>query len=339
MTRHEHTRRAFTLIEVLVVIAIIAVLIGLLLPAVARVREAAARISSTNNMKQMGLAAHSFNDTYNDRLPNPSEPLCRHAPADATNPWNQATGPLYQLLPFLGEQAIYSSLQNVTSQSAYDQIMPTNLGRAAIVREFISPADPSNPANLVLISGSPVPINNGLWATCSYSYNPLVFRNVPMGIGRSFPDGVSNTILFGEKYQICGAGPGLGMIQNYWFGSHVGNSAALFWSPVMNGALHLNAAGDYAGADFLPENFGSAPQECQPMAPSGPHSGGTLIALADASVRFLSISSATTRLGPAPLAGRLAPYDQPIAGALTSQRGIVWTALLTPNGGEICSSD
>jgi hypothetical protein len=145
--------------------------------------------------------------------------------------------------------------------------------------------------------------------------------------------------LFSEKYQICGNGPALGTIQNYWFGSHVGNSAALFWSPVLPGAEQFEPSGRYAGGDFLASNLGVSPELCNPAAPSGPHAGGILVCLADASVRFLAAGAATARLGPPPLPGPCAPYDQPVAGAAVGQRGYVWSALLTPDGGETFTLD
>ena len=162
--RHQARRHAFTLIELLVVIAIIAVLIALLLPAVQQAREAARRTQCKNNLKQIGLAMHNYESSYNQF------PMCGLWGGDATGLVTSGFGWCHPILPFLDQGNVYN---------AFDLSQPIWIGAtnqkliATVLPVFICPSCPTpqvfpqtwngtNPG----LSLTPAVTTN--WARCDY---------------------------------------------------------------------------------------------------------------------------------------------------------------------------
>jgi prepilin-type N-terminal cleavage/methylation domain-containing protein/prepilin-type processing-associated H-X9-DG protein len=201
-------RRGFTLIELLVVIAIIAILIGLLLPAVQKVRDAAARMQCQNNLKQIGLAAHHYHDTYNVFPPAVNMPGQQNfgwAPAPAPNKW---FGLHVALFPYYEQDNLRRGLvDNVPNPHNVNCNGPNSIG-AQVIKILICPADGGMPPtgvgqfnNLYFgltsyggCSGTSATTTNGLQSLKNgifYMNSSIAFKNIT--------DGTSNTLLFGER--------------------------------------------------------------------------------------------------------------------------------------------
>ena len=187
-------RPAFTLVELLVVIAIIGVMVGLLLPAVQAAREAARRMSCTNNLKQWGLALHNYHDTYR-KFP-------RYNQLSVTN---QAAVNAYSvhlhLLAFIEQQALYEEVKRV-SQNFYLSPNPNtdNLTASSRVAAYICPSDVPYPlagrsgyTNYAVSAGS----NLGWDITASRQNGVFEFRTETSLA--SLLDGTSNTIMVSEQ--------------------------------------------------------------------------------------------------------------------------------------------
>ncbi len=178
-----HHRRGFSLFELLVAIALLALLFALLLPAVQKVREAAARAQSQNNLKQLGIAAHNYHDTY------------QHFPAgNDKNNFSAAA----QLLPFIEQNNVY---QMIDFKKPSDD--PANAtARGLLIKTFFSPLD----AQMTVVA------NNGptnyLWNAGSkpgLKDNDGVFYQDSKVRLPDITDGTSNTVMAGETLKGDGA--------------------------------------------------------------------------------------------------------------------------------------
>jgi prepilin-type N-terminal cleavage/methylation domain-containing protein len=195
------SQRGFTLIELLVVIAIIAILIGLLLPAVQKVREAAARMKCSNNLKQLGLAMHGYHDSYNG-FPKLTE---GNGGSRYTNPQGNEgrNSGFMDILPYIEQQAAYTILnQPYGSFLPFGPIRSTSYPPYLVTfTVFVCPSNPT-PAQIWGVSWGP-----RSYAACvgdsilnNYALNSTrgVFGLTATRIA-DITDGTSNTLLLAER--------------------------------------------------------------------------------------------------------------------------------------------
>ena len=252
--------RGFTLIELLVVIAIIAILIGLLLPAVQKVREAAARMSCSNNLKQIGLAMHNFHDT-NRAFP----PAFSKNPPQNQNNWAWATW----LLPHVEQNGLYAIMNpnGLAPPTAPD----ANTGLALSV--YTCPSDPSPATNDFRASGSG-------FAKSNYVVSEQICDGGSQIQMLSITDGTSNTILVGER-------DGKDQIAGIWPVRETKSGSVGVISVLGRPSWPINTK--YAGG----ATCCASDAACTRYAWSSQHTGGANFAFCDGSVHFLRNSIQT----------------------------------------------
>ena len=294
-------RTGFTLIELLVVIAIIAILIGLLLPAVQKVREAAARISCSNKLHQIGIAAHNYHDT-NGFMP----PAYGYAGGVTGN--GAFGGVLYHLLPYLEQKSLY----DMTVTAAGVTTIRGSGIEGTQLQAYRCPSDSSYDSMTARFG----------WGPASYAGNFQLFGNVAnavpcVGSGTdancynswqgkaripaSVSDGTSNTLMFLDRMTQCSIDPSVG-----------GSSSLNMWTRWDYTDQQSVFAAYSVGASSKFQNVSNwRTSACNGSVPNTPHPGVANAALADASVRTVTVSIS----------------------------GDTWWWACTPNGGEPMGSD
>jgi prepilin-type N-terminal cleavage/methylation domain-containing protein/prepilin-type processing-associated H-X9-DG protein len=282
-------RRRFTLVELMVVIAVIGILVGLLLPAVQAAREAARRMQCTNNLKQLALSLHNYHDAH-DRFPFAS---------GGTTPPSGSPGysAVSLLLPYLEQAPLYNSID-----FKFPLIAPVNApARLQEIHLFRCPSDRPNPQpqaggaiNYMANKGSlhwwSHPSQNGVFIpNVSYKFRDII-------------DGTSNTAAFCERPLTDGNNGVVNLRADVFLGtgdpgspdeaiemcyatdaSNLANQFPLFMgAPWMNGQhtyLHVDTP-NRRSCGFYPTKA--------TMPPSSNHTGGVNLSLCDGSVRFVS---------------------------------------------------
>lgn len=269
-------RAGFTLVELLVVIAIIGILISLLLPAVQAAREAARRVACMNNLVQLGVALHNYENAHEVLPPgvvHPQGPI-RSEPAGYHMSW------LVQLLPYLEETVTYRHID--FSAGAYDQ--KNAPVRAVRIGQFRCPSDsgPLATADNKVAVSTYAACHHDVEAPIDKDNHGVFFLNSAIA-SRDIPDGTAYTLFLGEK-----------TVTEADLGWMSGTRATL-----RNTGAPINSTDPYAGmprgaAPGQPAPDGNAKIEEAKAARlyvggfTSCHPGGSNFTLGDGSVRFLS---------------------------------------------------
>ncbi len=294
-------RRAFGLIELLVVIAILAILLALLVPAVQKVREAAARTQTNNNMKQCALAVHNYHDTYR-RLPDAFAPGGIFNNADKTM-W-------FHLLPYVEMDNVYKN------DSADGNIVPS----------FLAVNDPYNvnPAGKLNFAGN-IRVFGHQTYTPAACNNPGVAMKVEdpktkIVSGMTLPrivDGTTNTLMLAPRMSSCNRtdkGDPVYTMTNgdpsttsggFFGASAVSDVASPYWAKVPTITYQITPK-DYddlaVGKSVKCINDASG-------VPHSFHTGGLTVSLCDASVKNISPTMTAKTFGYATSPGDQNPLD------------------------------
>lgn len=273
----DRSRTGFTLVELLVVIAIIALLIGLTLPAVQKVRAAALRTRCSNNLRQLGLALHNYDDAFR-RLP----PGVAGGNKDQPMPfvsWNA------RVLPYLEQQTLWQRVMDAYATDRDFLHVPPHTARSTVVLQFACPADNRAFSPSTKTTNRPAFTSYlGVEGTDQFSMDGVLYLDSRVRMV-DIRDGTSQTIMVGERP------PSANEVLGWWYagwGQDQEGSAEM-----VLGAREINIGIYGSGCPDGPYHFkaGQMNRQCDAFHFWSMHPSGANFLFADGSVRFLSYSA------------------------------------------------